>query len=199
MKGHEYPRQLLAQMLEVEVPKRLAVIRAATSTDPDELPWPPDPKAYLLADTLPMKEEQFPCVLITSSTSSVDTNVQAGLGEFIYEYALTIAVAVVSNRHEGYEQSSIGRDRILLAVREALLMNAQLADDCFAVVRALTEVTGAAMENLQSKPTSVGNITFAVRVVEELTDPTHYDITTFEPDVYAVDADGTLPREVGAP
>lgn len=172
MKGHEYARQLLRTMLATEVPLRLDAIRAAHTVDP-EAPetWPPDPKAYLLADQLPMKEEQYPAVLITSSTAQPDTNLQAGLGEFIYEYALTVGVAVVAPRHGGEERSSIGRDRILLAVREALMLNASLADDCFAVVRGMTETTGAAVETLQSQPMSLGNLTFAVRVVEVLTDP----------------------------
>lgn len=172
MKGHEYARQLLRTMLATEVPLRLDAIRAAHTVDP-EAPetWPPDPKAYLLADQLPMKEEQYPAVLITSSTAQPDTNLQAGLGEFIYEYALTVGVAVVAPRHGGEERSSVGRDRILLAVREALMLNASLADDCFAVVRGMTETTGAAVETLQSQPMSLGNLTFAVRVVEVLTDP----------------------------
>lgn len=169
MKGHEYPRQLLAEMLSVEVPKRLAKIRSSASDEYRN--WPADPKSFLLADQLPAKEEQYPAVLITSSSASVDSNIQAGLGEFIYEYALTIGVAVVASRHGGEAWSSVGRDRILLAVREALMLNASLADDCFAVVRGLSEQTGAAVETLQGKPMSLGNITFAVRVVEVLDDP----------------------------
>lgn len=200
MKGHEYPRQLLASMLEAEVPVRLAAIRAALTTDP-EAPetWPPDPKAYLLADELPLKEEKYPAVLITSSSAAVDRNIQAGLGEFMYEYALTIGCAVVADRHGGETKSSLGRDRILLAIREALLLNAQLADDCFAVVRALTEETGAAVETLQGKAMSLGNITFAVRVVEELTDPLlteagePVEITSHAETVLAVDASHDLP------
>ena len=202
MKGHEYPRALLAAMLTEHVPPRLAVIRAAHTQDPDEPEsWPPNPRAYLLADQLPMKEEQYPAVLITSTSAAVDTNLQAGLGEFIYEYAVTVGVAVVSPRHGGETQSSVGRDRIMLAVREALLLNANLAADCFAVVRNLTEETGAAIETLQSQPMSLGNITFAVRVVEELTDPVLTEdgdpaaVATTEVDVYAVDATEILPRE----
>lgn len=200
MKGHEYARQLLAAMLATEVPLRLDIIRAALTTDPEEPEtWPPDPKAYLLADELPLKEEKYPAVLITSSSASVDSNIQAGLGEFIYEYALTVGCAVVADRHGGETKSSLGRDRILLAIREALLLNAQLADDCFAVVRALTEETGAAVETLQGKAMSLGNITFAVRVVEELTDPLLDEdgnpavVTTHAETVTAVDATEDLP------
>lgn len=200
MKGHEYPRQLLADMLAVQVPLRLDAIRAAVTVDP-EAPetWPPDPKAYLLADELPLKEEKYPAVLITSSSASIDSNIQAGLGEFIYEYALTVGCAVVADRHGGETKSSLGRDRILLAIREALVLNAQLAPDCFAVVRALTEETGAAVETLQGKAMSLGNITFAVRVVEELTDPILDEagdpaaITTHAETITAVDANANLP------
>ena len=128
MKGHEYARRMLKDMLEQRVPERLDVIRAAVDEQ-----WPPDPRAYLLADSLPMKEEQFPCVLVTLSNGRPNVNLQSGLGEFIYEYELTVGVALVAPRHDGEEMSSIGRDRVLLAVREALMPNARLADDCFAV------------------------------------------------------------------
>lgn len=200
MRGHEYPRKLLAEMLATEVPIRLAAIRAALTVDPEapEL-WPPDPKSYLLADELPMKEEKYPAVLITSTSASVNTNLQAGLGEFIYEYSVTVGCAVVATRHGGEEASSLGRDRILLAIREALMLNSSLADDCFAVVRDLSEITGAAVENLQGKAMSLGNITFAVRVVEELTDPITDEsgdpvvITTHAETVTAVDATHNLP------
>jgi hypothetical protein len=137
--------------------------------------------------------------VITSTTASVDSNLQAGLGEFIYEYALTVGVAVVAPRHGGEARSSVGRDRIMLAVREALLLNANLADDCFAVVRNLREETGAAVETLQSQPMSLGNVLFTVRVVEELTDPlltdTGDDVTvlTTQVDVDPVDAASPLP------
>lgn len=200
MKGHEYPRQLLAAMLQTAVPERLARIRAAATSDPDAPEtWPPNPKSYLLADQLPMKEELYPAVVITSTTASVDSNLQAGLGEFIYEYALTIGVAVVAPRHGGESASSIGRDRIMLAVREALLLNANLAADCFAVVRGLREETGAAVETMQSQPMSLGNLLFTVRVVEELTDPLLTDdgedvtVLTTQVDVTGVDAASTWP------
>jgi len=182
-------------MLENEVPARLALIRETLTVDPENpVTWPPDPRSYVLADELPLKEEQYPAVLITSTTSGVDTPVQAGLGEFIYEYTLNVSCAVVSTRHGGQTQASIGRDRILLAIRESLLLNSQLANDCFAVVRSANEQTGAAIENLQSKPMSLGSITFAVRVIEELQDLITTDagqpavISTHSETVTAVDA-----------
>lgn len=194
MKGHEYPRQLVQAMLEEQVPIRLELLRTALDTD-----WPANPKAYLLADQLPLKEEQYPCVLVTSTTARPDTAIQAGLGEFIYEYALTIGVSVVASRHGGETVASIGRDRILLAVREALMLNANLASDCFLVVRNLDEQTGAAVETMQSKPMSLGNITLAVRVIETLEDPilteagTPAVLATHAETVTAVDAEDPLP------
>lgn len=194
MKGHEYPRRLLREMLEGQVPIRLSLVRTAA-----EEQWPPDPKAYLLADALPMKEEQYPTVLITSSTGRPNVHLQAGLGEFVYEYELTVGVAVVASRHGGEELASVGRDRIMLAVREALMLNAKLADDCNLVTRDMAEQTGAAVENLQSKPMSLGNITLAVRVVEELTDPlldidgNVITVQTHDETVLAVDASQPLP------
>ena len=194
MKGHEYPRQLVREMLEQQVPARLELLRAVLETD-----WPANPRAYLLADQLPLKEEQYPCVLVTSTTAAPDIAIQAGLGEFIYEYALTIGVAVVSSRHGGETVASVGRDRILLAVREALMLNANLAPDCFLVVRNLSEQTGAAVETMQSKSMSLGNITLAVRVIETLEDPllteagTPAVVATHAETVIAVDAVHPLP------
>lgn len=189
MKGHEYPRQMLKAMLEQRVPERLAVIRANATT---ELEWPPNPKAYLLADVLPSKEEQYPCVLITSTEASSVTAQQAGLGEFRYEYQLTLGVAVVAGRHGGEVRASIGRDRILLAVREALRMYARLADDCVVYTRSMPEVTGSPMENMQSAPMALGNISVTVAVDEVLDDPiaviASTDITTS-----AVDPAAPLP------
>lgn len=167
MKGHEYPRQLIKQMLEARVPQRLAAIRAAAAVEPE---WPPNPKAYLLADTLPAKEEQYPCVLVTSSEASPVSAVQAGLGDFIYEYQLSVGVAVVAGRHGGEVAASIGRDRILLAVREALRLYARLADDCVVYTKSMPEVTGAPGENMQSAPLSLGNISVTVAVTEALND-----------------------------
>lgn len=199
MKGHEYPRALVRAMLAEQVPIRLAKIRPV-DVDPAEWgEWPPDPKAYLLSDELPIKEEQYPAVLISSSTASVDSNLQAGLGEFIYEYAVTISAVVVANRHGGQEQSSVGRDRILLAIREALHLNAELAPDCYAVVRSAQEETGKAIENPQSKAMSLGNISLVMRVIEELTDPLTDNagdpavITTHTEIVNPVDASMNLP------
>lgn len=166
MRGHEYVRSLVCSMLESQVPLRLAKIRTELDTD-----WPANPHAYLLADQLPLKEEQYPAVMVSSTTASRDTALQAGLGEFIYEYAMTVAVAVVSSRHGGEEQASVGRDRILLAVREALMLNASLADDCFLAVRSMSEQTGAAMETMQSKPMCLGNVSIIARVIETLEDP----------------------------
>lgn len=194
MKGHEYARRMLKEMLEVQVPNRLDVIRATAGEE-----WPPNPKSYILADVLPMKEEQYPAVLVTSSSGKVNVNLQSGLGEFVYEYDLTVGVALVAPRHGGEEMSSVGRDRILLAIREALMLNAGLADDCFAVTRRMPEETGPAIENPQSKPMSLGNISLSIRVVEELSDPlrdeagTPIAVETHGETVLAVDASQPLP------
>lgn len=189
MRGHEYPRQKLKEMLEVRVPQRLAAIRASATTEPE---WPPNPKAYLLADILPSKEEQFPCILITSTEASSVTAQQAGLGEFRYEYQLTLGVAVVAGRHGGEVRASIGRDRIMLAVREALRMYARLADDCIVYTRSMPEVTGSPMENMQSAPMALGNISITVAVDEVLDDPIA-QIETTDITTSAVDSVAPLP------
>lgn len=189
MKGHEYPRRMLKAMLEERVPQRLAVIRANAQSEEE---WPPDPRAYLLADALPMKEEQYPCVLITSSEATTANALQGGLGDFVYEYQISIGVAVVAGRHGGDVRASIGRDRILLAVRESLRLFSRLADDCVVYTRNMPEVTGAPSETMQSAPMSLGNIAVTVAVTESLNDWITNDglpvaVETFNVGVEAID------------
>lgn len=168
MRGHEYPRRLLAAMLADQVPRRLAVLRAEMDDT-----WPPDPAAVLLSDRLPDDESLYPCILVTSTrmTSMKATSATATVDGFVCTYELTIAVAVRAARHGGDEAASIGRDRVLLAVREALLTAGQLANDCQAVVRGLGEQTGQAGEDMQARPLSLGNLTLSALVYETVTDP----------------------------
>ena len=198
MKGHEYPRELIKAMLTTQVPLRLEALRARLTTDPEApVEWPVNPNSYQLADQLPMKEEQFPCVLISSTEATRNAHLQPGLGETVFDYTMTVTVAVTSSRHGGDEEASVGRDRIMLAVREALMLNADLADDAYSIVRDIKEQTGAPAENLQSKPLALGNLGFSVRVVEDLTDPlldTNGDavvVATHDETVSAVDSSQT--------
>lgn len=181
MKGHEYAREVLKAHLEAWVPARLETIRAARDAD-----FPPDPKAYLLSDVLPDDTAGYPCVLV-QSTSMPDWQRTTGGApgeEFIVDYDVRIVVAVGYSQigKSAGENASIGRDRLLLAIREALLWRSTLAADAVLISAGLTEQTGAAAQDLQARPIAMGQIDTRVRVVETLTDPLvvadEYQITT---------------------
>jgi hypothetical protein len=174
--GHEYPRALLLSMLMQEVPGRLDAIKARLTADPEApVTWPPTPNGWLLADRLPQREDYYPAVIVSSTQGRLDQAVQSGLGvsgegDFIWRYDLTIGVAVIATRHGGDDEASIGRDRILLACREAVMLNPKLSDSCRLILRGLSETTGAAVEDLQSRAMALGNLSVGVEVTETLTD-----------------------------
>lgn len=176
MSGHEYPRALLLSMLMQEVPGRLDGIKAGLTTDEENpVTWPPTPNGWLLADRLPQREDYYPAVIVSSTQGRLDQAVQGGLGtdgagQFIWRYDLTIGVAVVATRHGGDDEASVGRDRILLACREAVMLNPKLSDNCRLILRGLSETTGAALEDLQSRALALGNLSVGVEVIETLTD-----------------------------
>lgn len=176
MSGHEYPRALLLSMLMQEVPGRLAAIKAGLTTDEENpVTWPPTPNGWLLADRLPQREDYYPAVIVSSTQGRLDQAVQAGLGvdgegAFIWRYDLTIGVAVVATRHGGDDEASVGRDRILLACREAVMLNPKLSENCRLILRGMSETTGAALEDLQSRAMALGNLAVGVEVTEILTD-----------------------------
>ncbi len=176
MSGHEYPRALLLSMLMQEVPGRLEAIKARLTADEDNpVVWPPTPNGWLLADRLPDREDYYPAVLVSSTQGRLEAAAQAGLGadgagDFIWRYDLNIGVAVVASRHGGDDEASIGRDRILLACREAVMLNSKLSDNCRLIIRGLSETTGAPVENLQSQGMALGNLLVGVNVTETLID-----------------------------
>lgn len=176
MSGHEYPRALLLSMLMQEVPGRLEAIKARLTADEDNpVVWPPTPNGWLLADRLPDREDYYPAVLVSSTQGRLESAAQAGLGtdgagDFIWRYDLNIGVAVVASRHGGDDEASIGRDRILLACREAVMLNSKLSDNCRLIIRGLSETTGAPVENLQSQGMALGNLLVGVNVTETLMD-----------------------------
>lgn len=166
MEGHERPRRLVLAMLQATMPRRLEVARRRAGQ-----PWPPDPRAYLVSDAMPMREEAFPCVLVQCTGSQLVQSSQAGLGEFLFQYAMRAQVLVTSGREPGEEAASIGRDRMLLALREAVLLGG-LGHEDYGIVRgSLAEEAGIAVETLQGRPVAVGSIEFTVNAIETLTDP----------------------------
>lgn len=167
MKGHEYARAVVREHLQRTVPTRLAAIRAGlTATTPSA------PAAYLLADRLPTDPAQYPCILINSSgvprMRAQSVYADGDSADFICVYDMRLIVACRTDVAGGDEAASVDRDRLLLAVREALLTRASLPEDIEIVTGDMREDTGAATQDLRGRPLAAGQITFGVGTLENL-------------------------------
>jgi hypothetical protein len=169
MRGHEYARAQVKTHLAARVGPRLTAIRAAL-----EVSTPTNPAAgsYMLADQLPVDPALYPAVVVMSTgaprirrqsvTASGDET------DFVVVYELRVVVACRTDIAGGEEAASRDRDRLLLAVREALLGRANLPDDIEMLTSELREETGAASQDLRGRPLAAGQVTFSVAVLETL-------------------------------
>lgn len=167
MKGHEYARAAVKTLLEAKVPGRLKAIRTALQAT-----TPPAPAAYLLADRLPTDPALYPAIVISSTGAprmrSQSVYADGDSADFVVFYDVRVVVACRTDLAGGDEASSRDRDRLLLAVREALLGRANLPDDIELVTSDLAEDTGAATQDLRGRPLSAGQVTFQVATLETL-------------------------------
>lgn len=167
MRGHEYARAQVKAHLEAKVPARLAAIRASVQAT-----TPAPPAVYLLADRLPTDPAQYPCILINSSGSprirSQSVYGDGDSADFIVVYDMRLVVACRTDVAGGDEAASVDRDRLMLAVREALLTRASLPEDIEIVTTDMREDTGAATQDLRGRPLAAGQITFGVGTLETL-------------------------------
>lgn len=167
MNGHEVPRRLVVKLLQDNVPEALG-----RNNNVGRDNWPPAPRSVTVADSMPIREEMYPAIIVQSTGSELVHSSQAGSGEHMFRYAMRVQVLVTSHKAQGAETASVGRDRLLLAVRD-VLMSGSLGDPDYAIVSgSFTETTGIAVETLQSKPVAVGSIEFDVNAIEISTIPT---------------------------
>lgn len=169
MRGHEYARARVRDHLELTVPPRLSAIRAALAT---ATPTNPPAGAYLLADSLPTDPVLYPCVVVMSTgapTMRRQSIAAAGdSADYIVGYSLTVVVACRVDIAGGEEEASRDRDRLMLAVREALLGRASLPADLELLTQDIAEETGAAAQDLRGRPLAAGQISLGVAVLETL-------------------------------
>lgn len=169
MHGHEAIKTLVRDYLQVWVPIRLELIRQGLA-----VALPVDPRSYPLADNLPQNDpDKYPAVLVMSTRTvgmSRRKATSAGdLAEFDVTYEVTVVVAAEHDEYGDSESSALHRDRLLLAVRECVLLPAALTADTQILATPLpVEVTGAAAESLRGKALAAGQITFLVGSVETL-------------------------------
>lgn len=167
MAGHGTVRTALRDYLEQWVPLRLLLLR-----DADGLTSPDDPRCYLLDDKLPDNDpSQYPAVIVSSSRTLGMTRRRApSVGvELVYDvdYELTVMVAVTRAEYAADEQASLDRDVLLQAVRECLMLPADLGGGA-ELIGTPAEVTGAATQTLRQVPLSAGTATVTVRAAEAL-------------------------------
>ena len=88
---------------------------------------------------------------------------------FDVDYEVTVVVATEHNEFADDESAVIHRDRLLLAIRECILLPAALDESTEILQSPLpVEVTGAAAETLRGNALAAGQIVFYVRSTETL-------------------------------
>ena len=167
MRGHEYARAQVRAHLQATVPTRLAAIRTALTAT-----TPANPAGYLLTDSLPTDPALYPCVVVMSTGAPAmrrQSVMAAGdSGDFVVIYSLRIVVACRTDVAGGDEAASRDRDRLMLAVREALLAPGSFPDDFELMTQDIAEDTGAAAQDLRGRPLAAGQITLQAGVLETL-------------------------------
>lgn len=187
MRGHEYVRETVRTLLQLTVPDRLAAHLAAyglASPDPNNL-------TFLLADGLQLVET-FPVVIVRSTDAGDDTRTSDGTWRIGYD--VEVIVACDYRVHGDSEGASKDRDRLLVAVREAVYAADGLPEDVDFAPRNRPERTGAAEETRAGVPLAAGTLKFRAFVLETLTDlnPPE-DIDTVDLTAAGYDASQTLP------
>ncbi len=167
MAGHGTVRTALRDYLERWVPLRLLLLR-----DAEGLTKPDDPRCYLLDDKLPDNDPSlYPAVIVSSSRTLAMTRRRAPSAgvEVVYDvdYEMTVMVAVTRHEFAADEQASLDRDILLQAVRECLLLPADLGGGA-ELIGTPAEVTGAATQTVRATPLSAGTATVVVRAAEAL-------------------------------
>lgn len=187
MKGHEYIREAIRTHLENVVPTRLqAHLTANSLTSPAVADL-----TFLLADGL-QEITDFPAVIVRSTDSTDDT--RTADGTWLVRYDIEVIVACDHRVHNDAESASKDRDRVLLAVREAIYSAAGLTDDIDISPRNRPEQTGAAADTRAGVPLAAGTLKFRASVLETLVDlnpPEDVDAVDLTADGY--DASQDLP------
>lgn len=185
MRGHEFVRESVRTYLEAEVPLRLAAHLAANN-----LTSPSSAVTFLLQDVLEGVND-FPVVLVKSTSAAAAKWV--GKRTWWYAYDVELVIACDHRVHGSFEAASTDRDRLMLAVREAVLTMSGLPDDIDLQPGAWPEDTGAAVQTLAGVPLAAGTLKFTVRLTETVADlnPPE-DMDAFDLSVSAVAADTPL-------
>lgn len=168
MSGHESVKALLKDYLSTWVPFRLGLYR-----DVEEWTTPVDPE-WFVQDSLPEDRDLFPCGVIMSTRTLGMTRVTGATAAgdtaaFDVDYEVVVVMAAATLDSAVPQDAVRDRDRLLLMVRECVLLPAKLDDLTMILGTPMpSELTGAAAQNLQANPLAAGQITFTVRAREAL-------------------------------
>ncbi len=193
MMGHEHVKTAVRDYLQTWMPIRLELIRQLLNVTE-----PADPESYRLADFLPQNDPaQYPAVVVMSTRTAAFTRRQAAaagdIAIYDVDYEVTVVVAAEHNEFSDEETAVLHRDRLLLALRECVLMPAALDATTHILTVPPDEITGAAAETLRGNAIAAGQITFMVRSAEALMPTaTLATIVGGDVDIRATDARGSL-------
>jgi len=199
MRGHEYLRDVVRDYLEQSVPVLLAAHLAEieqTFPDPAEL-------NFVLADSLQdvvetENEAPYPVVAVRSAVAEDSQNL--GGRTWAYTYGLKVMVACDHRVYgaEGYRMATRARDRLMLAVREALLAVRGMTNDgddgdVELMPGKRREGTGRGnQQSLSGVALAAGEIDVRARVVERLAPAAAEQIAAVDMSVTGVDASQQL-------
>lgn len=157
MRGHEYVRDVVKALLVAQVPGRLAVIE-------DGLDDPVGDLDFILDDGL-YRLKSFPVVVVRATDAQIVK--RTGESEWLVGYDVEVIVACANATIGNTEGATRQRDRLLLAVREALYVGlSSLPDDVDFPPGAWPEKTGPSVETLNGEPLAVGTVAFQAQVTE---------------------------------
>lgn len=198
MAGHETVKALLVDHLTDHLAPWLEVVRAGDT-------WPLDPKLTAASDILPEGDDQWPCVLVSSTKMTRRTSKAAdavATSEFLGRYAVTVTVACRAVKERDPDSAATGRDRMLQAVRWLLLTAPGLdaASTCLFndANQPMVEETDPVAVDAKGRPVALGRITFAVQHAETVPDPASVVTDSASVSLSVTDADGTLYTEAPA-
>lgn len=166
MNGHELVRTAILDLLRAQVPGRLAVLRAARSLSPADAP---DPVVYALDERWPSKDT-WPavCVPSTELRSLIREANDAGAETWTGTYAVNVAVGTRFDEHRATNEAALQRDRLLLAVREVLLLSPKPQAGVRIMPNSIAEEAGTPGEDIAARPHALGVVSFTVQTEETI-------------------------------
>ena len=173
MRGHEYVRDAVCNYLADAVPALLtAHLASIGQAEPA-----PGGVTFLLADSLQDITTDFPVVAVRSTDATDDQRFSPETYGITYDLEVMVACDHRAYGDAGFDQASRARDRLLLAVREALwrvkgMMSSADDGDIEFLPGKRTERTGRGnVQTLDGVAMAVGTVSLRARVPRDRSYP----------------------------